>query len=75
MVYRESGNRLQQRHRDECRGQSVDDGKIGVDPHNAQELHVALQPLAPVVYEVHWHRLSADKHRTQGQFSFIVASD
>jgi methionine-rich copper-binding protein CopC len=39
-------------------------------------LHVALQPLAPgVVYEVHWRRLSADKHQTQGQFSFIVASD
>jgi len=56
-------------------GNRVDDGKIAVDPHNAQELHVALQPLAPIVYEVHWHRLSADKHQTQGQFSFIVASD
>jgi copper resistance protein C len=56
-------------------GNRVDDGKIAVDPHNAQELHVALQPLAPGVYEVHRHRLAADKHQTQGQFSFIVASD
>jgi hypothetical protein len=28
-------------------GNRVDDGKIAVDPHNAQELRVALQPLAP----------------------------
>src|SRR5262252_6494129 len=49
-------------------GNRVGDGKIAVYPHNAQELHVALQPLAPGVYEVHWQRLSADKHQTQGQF-------
>ena len=55
-------------------GNRVDDGKIAVDPHNAQELQAALQPLAPGVYEVHWHTLSVDTHRTQGQFSFIVAS-
>jgi methionine-rich copper-binding protein CopC len=34
-------------------GNRVDDGKIAVDPHNAQELHVALQPLARGVCEVH----------------------
>jgi methionine-rich copper-binding protein CopC len=42
-------------------GNRVDDGKIAVDPHNAQELRVTLQPLAPSVYKVHWHTLSADK--------------
>lgn len=42
-------------------GNRVDDGKIAVDPHNAQELRVALQPLAPGVYGVHWHTLTADK--------------
>jgi len=74
MVHREGGTRLQQRHRDECRGQSGGRRKIAVDPHNAQELHVALQPLAPGVYEVHWRTLSVDTHRMQDQFSFIVAS-
>jgi methionine-rich copper-binding protein CopC len=42
-------------------GNRVQDDKITVDPHNAQELRVALEPLPPGVYEVHWHTLSADK--------------
>ena len=57
MIHRESQTRLRVTVTNAA-GNRVDDGKIAVDPHNAQELHVALQPLAPVVYEVHWHRRS-----------------
>ena len=50
----------------------VDDGKIAIDSHNPQELHVRLKPLAPGVYQVRWRVISVDTHRTQGNFSFMV---
>ena len=61
MVHRESGTRFSSVTVTTAAGNRVDDGKIAVDPHNVQELRVALQPLAPSV--VHWHRLSADQHQ------------
>ncbi len=30
------------------------------------------KPLAPGPYKVHWHAVSVDTHRTQGDFSFTV---
>ena len=53
MVHRESGTRFSSVTVTNAAGNRVDDSKIAVDPHNAQELHVALQPLARGVCEVH----------------------
>jgi len=55
-------------------GDRVDGGKVVLDPRNAQELHVALKSLAPGEYEVHWHVVATDTHRTEGNFHFTVAS-
>jgi hypothetical protein len=32
-----------------------------------------VKPLMPGVYQVHWHVISVDTHRTEGNFSFTVA--
>ena len=50
----------------------VDDGRIAIDSHNPQELHVRVKPLKPGVYQVQWRVISVDTHRTQGNFSFMV---
>jgi copper resistance protein C len=54
-------------------GNRVDQGGTHPDPANPMLLHVALKPLAPGAYEVRWHVVSVDTHRTQGDFSFTVA--
>jgi hypothetical protein len=54
-------------------GDRVDDGKIAIDSHNPRELHVMVKPLMPGVYQVQWHVISVDTHRTEGNFSFTVA--
>jgi methionine-rich copper-binding protein CopC len=54
-------------------GDRVDAGKIAIDPRDPQELHLALINLPPGVYEVQWHVVSVDTHRTEGKFSFTVA--
>jgi copper resistance protein C len=48
------------------------EGKIAIDSHNPQELHVRVKPLKPGVYQVQWRVISVDTHRTQGNFSFTV---
>jgi methionine-rich copper-binding protein CopC len=53
-------------------GQSVDKGKAHVDRNNRMKMEVALKPLPPGTYQVHWHVLSVDTHTTQGNFSFTV---
>ena len=53
-------------------GDRVNDGKIAIDSHNPQELHVKVKPLIPGVYHVQWRVISVDTHRTQGNFSFTV---
>jgi copper resistance protein C len=53
-------------------GQRVDTGQATLDPKDPQELHVPLKPLQPGDYEVTWHALSVDTHRTTGDFSFTV---
>jgi methionine-rich copper-binding protein CopC len=54
-------------------GDRVDAGKIAIDPRDPEELHLALKNLPPGVYEVQWHVVSVDTHRTEGKFSFTVA--
>jgi copper resistance protein C len=53
-------------------GDRVSEGKIAIDSHDPQELHVRVRPLKPGVYQVQWHVISVDTHRTQGKFSFAV---
>ncbi len=50
-------------------GARVDQGKAQV---NGNVMRVGLKSLAPGTYNVHWHALSADTHKTEGSFSFHV---
>jgi copper resistance protein C len=54
-------------------GQRVDAGKAHIDRTNHAALRIAVKPLPPGTYNVHWHVLSVDTHRTQGDFLFHVA--
>jgi copper resistance protein C len=54
-------------------GNNVDSGAAAVDPKDPTELRVPLKPLPPGTYNVTWHALSVDTHRTQGHFTFGVA--
>jgi len=54
-------------------GKRVDTGSTRVDAADATLLHVALPPLPPGTYRVHWHVLSVDTHRTEGNFNFTIA--
>ena len=54
-------------------GGRVDKADSHVDPADATLLHVSLKPLGPGTYRVHWHVLSVDTHRTEGNFTFTVA--
>ncbi len=53
-------------------GQRVDVGKARIDRANRTLLRVRVKPLPPGTYNVHWHVLSVDTHRTQGDFLFYV---
>ena len=51
----------------------VDVGKAQIDRTDHTLLRVRVKPLPPGTYDVHWHVLSVDTHRTQGDFLFYVA--
>ena len=53
-------------------GAQVDRGGGAVDPWDPTMLRVALKPLPPGTYKVHWHAVSADTHTTDGTFTFTV---
>jgi copper resistance protein C len=50
-------------------GGRVDAGKPNISGNTMQ---VALKPLSPGTYRVHWHALSVDTHTTDGTFTFKV---
>ena len=54
-------------------GNRVDRNDPHVDRSDATLLHLSLLPLAPGTYRVHWHVLSVDTHRTEGNFTFTIA--
>lgn len=54
-------------------GRPIAIGRAVVDPGNDKQLVLALPPLAPGTYRVHWHVVSVDTHRTEGDYSFTVA--
>jgi hypothetical protein len=39
---------------------------------NGTSVRAALKPLGPGKYQVKWHAVSVDSHRTEGQFTFTV---
>jgi copper resistance protein C len=49
----------------------VDEGKPNIRGNTMQ---IALKPLSPGTYRVHWHALSVDTHTTEGTFTFHVGS-
>ena len=53
-------------------GKQVNTVKAQVDPNNKKAIHVALPPLPPDKYTVHWVAVASDGHRTQGNYSFRV---
>jgi copper resistance protein C len=53
----------------DSKGARVDTGKAQV---SGSTMSVGLKALSPGSYQVHWHVLSVDTHKTQGSFSFRV---
>lgn len=53
----------------DSKGARVDTGKAQV---RGNTMSVGLKALSPGAYQVHWHVLSVDTHKTQGSFSFRV---
>jgi copper resistance protein C len=47
-------------------------GAAAVDPGNDKQLVLMAPPLTPGRYRVHWHVVSVDTHRTEGEYSFTV---
>jgi copper resistance protein C len=53
-------------------GKQVDKGDGTVDKTDRTMMRVLLQPLEPGVYKVEWRAVSADTHKVNGDFTFIV---
>ena len=53
-------------------GRPIATGAAVVDPGNDKQLVLLLPPLTPGRYRVHWHVVSVDTHRTEGEYSFTV---
>ena len=50
-------------------GARVDQGKPQI---SGSTMSVALKSIGPGTYHVHWHVLSVDTHKTEGNFTFHV---
>jgi methionine-rich copper-binding protein CopC len=53
-------------------GRAITTGPAVIDPGNDKQLVILLPPLTPGRYRVHWHVVSVDTHRTEGEYSFTV---
>ena len=53
----------------DANGARVDEGKPLI---SGSTMRVALKPLGPGSYNVHWRAVSVDTHTTEGNFSFTV---
>jgi len=53
-------------------GRTIATGTAAVDPGNDKQLVLLVPPLTPGRYRVHWHVVSVDTHRTEGEYSFAV---
>lgn len=51
----------------------VKTGKLDLDPSNNTQINVPIESdLAAGKYQVNWHVVSVDGHKTKGQYSFTV---
>jgi methionine-rich copper-binding protein CopC len=50
----------------------VDKGDAKLDKADRRILRVSVPPLAPGMYKVEWHAMSADTHKVEGDFTFQV---
>ncbi len=50
----------------------VDKGDLHAVPGDSRHVAISLGALAPGQYQVEWHAVSVDTHRTMGRFSFTV---
>ena len=53
-------------------GRTIATGQAIADPGNDKQLVLLVPPLTPGRYRVHWHVVSVDTHRTEGEYSFTV---
>ena len=53
-------------------GKQVDKGDAKLDKSDRRILRVSVPPLAPGLYKVEWHAMSADTHKVEGDFTFRV---
>jgi copper resistance protein C len=53
-------------------GKTVNPAKAVVDPQTNDSMTVALPPLQPGKYTVHWAAIADDGHRTHGDYTFEV---
>jgi copper resistance protein C len=53
-------------------GKQVDKADARVDKTDRTTVRVSLPPLTPGVYTVEWRVMSADTHKTNGNFTFKV---
>jgi copper resistance protein C len=51
------------------KGARVDQGKAQI---SGNTMRVGIKASGPGRYQVHWHALSVDTHKTEGNFSFTV---
>ena len=54
----------------DAKGVRVDQGKPQI---SGNTMRVGLKASGPGRYQVHWHVLSVDTHKTEGNFSFTVS--
>ncbi|WP_250453011.1 copper resistance protein CopC [Caballeronia sp. ATUFL_M2_KS44] len=57
---------------DDASGKQVNIAKSGVDAQHQEAMAVALPPLQPGHYTVHWVAVASDGHRTHGNYGFDV---
>ncbi|KIG01764.1 copper resistance CopC family protein [Caballeronia concitans] len=57
---------------DDATGKQVNIAKSGVDAQHQEVMAVALPPLQPGHYTVHWVAVASDGHRTHGNYGFDV---
>jgi copper resistance protein C len=53
-------------------GKQVDKADAQVDTADRTLLRVSLPPLGPGTYKVEWKAVSADTHKVNGDFTFVV---
>jgi len=56
----------------DAQGRAAASGAAQVDPQDKASMRLALQPLAPGRYTVHWIAVASDGHRTHGDYAFTV---